>query len=147
MKLISFGALLLIACLAIGCGDDEEKSVTKAEYISQADAICKQQNEKKDAELSEAFEELQKRKTAAGRADEEKIIGDVALPPIAEMTEEVADLPLPAEQGDEAKKFVEEMETAVSEVEEDPAQALNGEPFGKAKARATRFGFKDCNNF
>lgn len=140
---------ILVAVSVSGCGgggDDETTSaLTKAEYIKQADAICKAQNKKKDAELRKAYQELEKN-PQSGKAAEEGII-EVALPPIAQMTEEVADLGIPSEQGGEAKKFIEEMEAAVSEVEGDPKKALEGEPFGGAKKRATRFGFKQCNNF
>lgn len=149
-KFIVVGILSLAALLAGGCGADSEsqttESLTKAQYVKQADAICQRQNAKKDAALNKAYEELQKEKTGAGRAAEEKII-EIALPPIAAMTEEVADLGTPTEQAEDAEKFVAEMEAAISEVEDDPALALDEEPFEGAKARATRLGFKQCNSF
>jgi hypothetical protein len=150
IKFAVLGILALAALVVTGCGGDSEsqttESLTKAQYVKQADAICKRQNEKKDAALNKAYEELQKEKTGAGRAGEEKII-EIALPPIAEMTEEVAELGVPTEQSEEAEKFVGEMEAAISEVQDDPSLALDEEPFEGAKARAARLGFKQCNNF
>ncbi len=150
IKLAVLGVLALALLIVTGCGGDSEsqttESLTKTQYVKQADAICQRQNEKKDAELNKAYEELQKKKTSGGRAAEEKII-EVALPPIADMTEEVAELGVPTEQSEEAKKFVAEMEAAISKVQDDPSLALDGEPFEGAKARAARLGFKQCNNF
>ena len=149
MKLRSYQVLflVLVACFLGGCGGEDEEALTKAEYVKQGEAICERHNKKKDAALLKAFEDLSKSGKTAGPKAEEEVIADVALPPVAQMTEELADLGLPEEQEAEAEKFISEMEAAVSEVEEDPSRALTAEPFGQAKASAKRLGFTACRNF
>jgi hypothetical protein len=143
--------LVLASALALvtGCGGgDDEESLTKAQFIKQADAICEKQNKKKNEDLVKAYAKLEKEGKTAGKKGEAELIGDVALPPIAQMTEELADLGLPEEQEDQAEQFITEMEQAVAEVEEDPSLALSAEePFEKPKERATKFGFSDCKEF
>lgn len=150
MSFRAYPILLLVFALALlaGCGgDDEESSLTKAQFVQQGDAICKKQNKKKDADLTKAFREFEKKGKSSGGNAEEELIADVALPPIAEMTEELADLGLPQEQEELAGKFISEMEKAVAEVEEDPSRALEGEPFEGAKENATKLGFSACSQF
>jgi hypothetical protein len=135
---------LVLAALLAGCGGEDEEALTKAQFVKQGDAICARQSKQKDAELIKGYESLEKN---AGRQAEAQLIADIALPPIAEMTEELADLGLPEGQQDEAEQFISEMETAISEVEEDPTRALTTEPFDKAKASAKRLGFTACQSF
>jgi hypothetical protein len=143
-----FFTLSLFVGLVAGCGGgDDEESLTKAQFIRQGEAICERQNKKKDDDLVKAFTKLEK-EGKTGRKVEEQIISDVALPPVAQMTEELAALGLPAEQEDQARQFIAEMERGVSELEKEPSLALSAEePFEKVKERAGRFGFSACREF
>jgi hypothetical protein len=138
-------AIFVIGLVALlsGCGgSDDEPSLTKAEFIKQGDAICAEAEEKKNAALAKAFQK--KENQSSQKAVQERLVTDVALPPIAAMAEELSDLGAP---DDKATAIVEGYEAAVEEIEEDPAAAVSSEkgPFAQPDKLAAEYGFKECS--
>jgi len=126
-----------------GCGGgDDEASLTKAEFIKQGDAICAEAEEKKNAALEKAFQK--KENQSSQKAVQERLVTEVALPPVATMAEELADLGAP---DDQASAIVEGYEEAVEEIEADPAAAVASEegPFKEPNELAADYGFKECS--
>ena len=144
---ITAGVLAVLA-VGVGCGgdDDSGSSLTKAEFTKQADAICKKQEEKKNNALTTAYEKLGK-EGKEGKKAQEEVIADVALPPISQMTEELADLGAPEGEEEKAEEMVAAFEEEVQKIEDDLPGTLSGKVgnFDKANKLAKEMGLKDCS--
>jgi hypothetical protein len=137
---------MVVLALAAGCGGgDDASSLTKAEYSKQGNAICSRANTDQQKALTEAYGRLNE-EGAKGKKVEEDLIADTALPPIARMTEELADLGSPEGAEGEADEMVEAFEEEVQNIEEDPRGALTGTvgSFDKANKLAGEFGMNSC---
>jgi hypothetical protein len=146
------GLLALLALvIGAGCGggDDEESSLTKAEFVKQADAICARQDDAKNKALEEAFREQGDKNLKGQKAQEaqEEIIADAALPPIDQMVEELADLGAPSGEEEKAEAMVEAFEEEVGNIEGDLKGTVEGKVglFDKANKLAQELGLKSCS--
>lgn len=134
-------AITVAAALAAGCGGSDDESLTKAEFIKQGDEICLQAEETKNKALEKAF--AAKGNKGSEKEFQEKLVTDVALPPIATMTDELQELGPP---DDQAEAVVKAYEDVVGELEAEPELAFTTEePFGRATKPAAKYGFKDCS--
>jgi len=128
-------AIGILFSVIAGCGGSQSKSsVTKAEFLRQANSIC-----------AERRVERRKAITAAARlqpseAEMKKIIDEKSIPPYREMTKEISQLARP--KGDEEKlaTLVSSMEKAADEAESNLASAA----IVKANEEATRYGLAEC---
>src|SRR5918999_1574964 len=96
--LFVFAASALVVSLAFaGCGggDDEEQpdSLTKADYVKQADAICAETEKRQRALLTEFQQE--NKNAGGGPQAMEEMITSAALPPLERQAKELAELPPP----------------------------------------------------
>lgn len=134
-----------IALVGAGCGggDDTGSGLTKAEFVKQGDAICAKADAKKNSDLKSAFEQQAKEGKQLNKSIERQLVTEVALPPVATMTEELADLGAPDEK---AGAIVTAYEDGVSAIEDDPGSVLNGSnPFEEPDKLALEYGFKRCS--
>jgi len=138
--------VLAILVVGVGCGgdDDEGGSLTKAEFAKQADAICARQESEKNKALEKAYADAGQ--GAGQQKEQERIIADVALPPVAVMAEELADLGTPSGEEEKAEEMVEAIEAEVGKIEDDVAGTVEGKvgTFDKANKIAQEFGMKAC---
>lgn len=142
-----YGCAILVALfatvVAAGCGGDEAKPLSKAEYIKQGDAICKKSGDQIDKEVKESG-------LAEGGEPSEKEITTFAeetlTPALEGQVADLRDLPTPKGDEDTLDKLYEDVETATAKIEEDPKLLLQqGEdPFEKPNADAQKYGFKVC---
>lgn len=141
---VLMGILLVTAAVA-GCGGGGTTALTRAEFRKQADAICASREAEKNKALTAALERLGREHKQSQR-DQEKLISTVAVPPIAQMTDELSGLGAP--EGEEAKveAMVAAFEEELEKVEADPAGAVTGKVgfFEKADKLAKGFGLKAC---
>lgn len=133
------GALLAISAIAIGCGDDSDaengsgnsggsttvasSSLSKKEFLKQANDICYGEKEKQLAELNVYIQNnpKAKRNDAGSEAVEE-----ILVPSVRQSIEEVRELGAPS--GEEAKieaMFVD-LEKATDEVEDQGVSSSAG---------------------
>jgi hypothetical protein len=137
--------LLSIAFIAAGCGDDT--SVTKAEFIEQADAVCKKTEKQKQTGIEDFLSKADAGPTNPLTAKQStELERDAVLPALQRQVEELNALDVP-DGGAESKTsaILEEFEKAVEEVEKDPAiLASKTDPFTKAAKLAGEYGFKTC---
>lgn len=135
--LVAASAAALIWATA-GCGGGSA-SLTKAEFIKQADAICRQT----DKEIHTAVGRVQKEQEAAGgsSAQVQKELVRVGLQLIQEEAEHIQALGSP--KGDESTiaAIIREIEEGVIATEKDPIH----NHFTKVEAAAAKYGFKDCS--
>jgi hypothetical protein len=142
-----FLVFLLVLAFA-GCGgggDDEEQpaSLTKAEYVKQADEICAA-TEKQQRKLLTQFQKENKGAGSGPRVMEE-MIKTAALPPLEDQAKELAELPPPDKEAAKAEAYVAASEKALEDVSKDPATLLASPgAYTKAEELALEFGFKTC---
>lgn len=141
--------VLLAAVVAafVGCGgSDETTSLTKAQFIKQADAICK----KADLVQVKNIKRLEDEKKMEDRppAEQNELVTTVGLDPMLKEAEEIGGLPAP--EGDEAQieALVEAIEAGVERARKEPAEFVAyGAPdfFEKADNIAKKYGMKECS--
>jgi hypothetical protein len=137
-------ATVAVALLIAGCGggSDTTSSLTKAEFIKQADAICEQTDETVLAGMKQAA------KLGVGKQKlspkQEKALVLLGLTSVRKEAEELAELGAPS--GDEAQiaAIVKGIETAVTEAEREPINNL-GSSFTEVNKMAAKYGFKGCS--
>jgi hypothetical protein len=142
-------AAFLTLCLALaGCGGDSDSesqpaSLSKAQYIKQADVICKK-TEKRQRKLLTQFS-IKNNGTPEDQKGLEKAISYAALPPMQEEIKELKELSDPAEKAAEAKAYVKALEKGLEAAEREPGTMLL-EPgaFTKAEEIGKKFGFATC---
>jgi hypothetical protein len=124
--------LLVAAALVMaGCGGGSS-SVSKAEFVKAADAICRKADEAQVKALT----------AAEGKSEKEQI--RAGLRTIQAAAEELAALEVPSGDEDEIAAIVAEMEAAVNKVESGSPSTLQ-EAFTSVEKRAAKYGFKDCS--
>lgn len=154
-----FGALAIALIAGCGGGDDTSStggdssesasSLTKAEFIKQADAICEESNESVSAEAEEFAEEngidIEKPTTA----EQEEVVSGVVAPAIREQAEKIDELGAPSGDEDEVAEIVEAVESGADEAEATPEVIVAGKgggPFEEAAELANAFGLKVCGS-
>jgi len=135
------------ALLAGGCGGGGDETVlTKAEFVAQANAICQRAVDAKGKAIEVAFAQQRKSGKPIDAATEERLLTDVALPPIDQMVEELSSLPLPSDD-ERASAVVDDLRKAVDEAQADPHAVVSGETnlFPRALAEAKAYGLRWCS--
>lgn len=109
-----------------GCGGDDDTadattaSITKAEWIARADAICTEGNTRVAREAGERFAGLEPGSPAFERAHA-RLLPEVALPDLRDQVTRIAALDMP--RGDEGQidAIVAAVRAGIDESEADPA--------------------------
>lgn len=139
----TIAAALLLALTIASCGGsgDSTASLTKAEFIKQADAIC----EAADGAQVVALGRVEKENPGnmENVAVQKKILATAGLPPVQQEAEEIADLGAPSGGEDEVAAIVDGIEKAIEEAENDPT-ALESS-FVAVDKLAARYGLKACS--
>lgn len=147
------GVLGLIACLLAalsllfaGCGggDDETSSLTKAQFVKQANALCKKAEEEKGKAIKALVAKLNPKKQLT-LAQKENLVVTVILPPYEQTTEDLKNLGAP--EGDEEKleAIIEAREEATKKTKADPSVAVTTvRDFEEANKLATKYGISNC---
>ena len=136
--------LVAIAAIASGCGGGDDDSLTKAEFTRKAEAICTKGQEKKGTALAAGFEE--KGKKASSKAVQEELVTDYALPPLDQMTAELAALDPPSEDEEQVEEMIGSYEEALAKMKKDPAIGIaESNPFAEADRMAQQYGLEVCN--
>jgi hypothetical protein len=136
----SFVGALAVALIAAGCGSSEPDPLTKAEFTKQGNSICKNSAEEREAKTSEAAKED---KGGSEEEEFETFVADAALPPIQDMTEELAGLGVPKGDEKEVEAMVVAFEVGVEKLEANP-RTLSGPAFAKADKLAEDYGLTEC---
>jgi hypothetical protein len=151
--LVLLAGALALGLLVAGCGSSDDSSeentssLTKAEFIKQADAICEKADDEIEGEV-EAFAEENGIPTDKEPSDEvkEELVVEVIVPSIEEQAEGIAALGAPSGEEDQIDQIVEGIETAASETAEDPSSVISGSEgaFKGVNEEAKEYGFKVC---
>jgi basic membrane lipoprotein Med (substrate-binding protein (PBP1-ABC) superfamily) len=151
-KLIAvLAAAAAILLIVAGCGggsdsSSESSSITKAQFIKQADAICAKGNKENEAEFEKfAKEKGLSEKKEPTKAQQEEAISEIVGPGVQKQIEEIDALGAP--EGDEGKieAMIDAVEEGVEEIEENPAALVEGKnPLAKGSKLAKEYGLKTC---
>ena len=153
-RILAAPAIVLVALVAgSGCGgSDSETSagssaqpLTKAEFVRQGDAICRKGISAKNRAVEESLDKLGEQERS-NQATLERLLVEVALPPVQEMAEELDELGVPEGEKKKVAVVVGALEAALEDAEADPATALNESEkiFGRSDRLAARYGLKAC---
>lgn len=136
---------LLAALVVAGCGGgastESAGAITKAEFISQADAICSESNQAMESDVQATFGGG----AHPGKAEEKAFVTDSVVPSIEGDLEKIRALPQPA--GDEAaiNQFLSDAEKGAAEAKKDPEGFPKSAPtLQKASGEAAAYGLKVC---
>jgi hypothetical protein len=142
-------AVVAIAFGAAGCGDDETStessstaaSITKEEFLTQANEICAAGNKEIDAGAQEAFSGGK-----PSKADIEQFATETLLPSVESQVEEIRALGVPAGDEDQVNAILDAADQAVEETKADPTLAASesGDPFAEANKLANDYGLNEC---
>jgi hypothetical protein len=141
-----------VALIVAGCGSDNSTtdttaSLTKAEFVKQGNAICKEGNEKIESEFEKfAKENNLSQKKAPTEAQLEEAAEEFLIPQITKQVEGLRALGAPSGEEDKVNALLDDAETALEEVEEDPT-LLSGEksePFEDVNKEARAVGLTTC---
>ncbi len=150
--LVPLATALAVALVVAGCGSSDdtsstEASLTKAEFVKQADAICTQGSKDINAEFEEFTKEKGISETKAPAKDvQEEAVESILIPSISSQVEEVKALGTPEGDEGEVEALIAAEEEVLEEGEEDPVSLLEG---GSAKEKeanklATDYGLTAC---
>ncbi len=145
------GAALALGLIAAGCGgggNDDASSetgteasadLTKAEFITEADAICQQGGDQIDA----AGQALGKNPTPA---ETEAFAADTIVPNVQNQIDQVDALVPPAADQEQVDAILAAAQEGVDMIKSDPSLAVSGDPLSVANKLAQEYGLKVCGS-
>jgi hypothetical protein len=153
----AFAVLLVLGIVVAGCGGGGSTdtdtglsaTLTKPEFTSEADAICKAGNESAAREAEEFAEENNIDTKKATSAQQEEVVRQVVAPNIREQGEEISELPAPSGDEEKVQAILSAIESGAEEAEESPkllVENKGGGPFAQADKLAREYGMKTCGS-
>jgi hypothetical protein len=132
----------LISVAAVGCGGSEEtSSLTNAQFIAQAEHICKRAGEEQFAALGKA---LNGNGESASRKELESATVSVVLPRARAMVAELSRLQAPERQSRDFASLIKQFEKGLVRAEGAPRTFLSGDAFATADQQAGEMGLHGC---
>jgi hypothetical protein len=137
------GALAI--ALVVGCGGgDDSASLTKDEFIEQADAICANGDKAITADFKD-FAEEKGIKGAPNKAQQEEAIAEVVAPAVQEQADGIRALAAPEGDEKQIEAMLAAVEEGVEDLEENPRQLTEGKnPLAKGSKLARDYGLEKC---
>jgi hypothetical protein len=148
-------ALLAVALLAAsGCGDDDDdsgsttttSSLTKSEYIREANRICKQQDAKIERASQQFFADAPNNQEPSAR--EVAQFGEkTVFPAIQDEIDRVEALGAPEGDEEEVQKMLDAAKSGLAELEAHPNQLEKGgiaSSFEEFQKLASAYGLDEC---
>jgi ABC-type Fe3+-citrate transport system substrate-binding protein len=149
--------LMAIALVVAGCGsssnDDSSSSTTaslsKAEFVKEANAICTKGGKSINAEFEEFSKENNLSQTKAPpKQVQEEAVEQILIPSIRRQVDEVKALGTPEGDEGELQEAIAAQEEVIEEGEEDPVTLLEGESAKQKEANkmARDYGLTVCGS-
>jgi hypothetical protein len=135
----ALAALLASSILVVaGCGGDDEPSApTKAEYIAEADAICRDGQ----AEFEAIVKDLP---NSVDAPESQAAITDEIVPLYRDEIEQLRSLTPPEGDEETTAAIFDAVENGLDEVEADPSALDQAGTFEEANTLANDYGFEVC---
>ncbi|HET7484402.1 MAG TPA: hypothetical protein VFJ64_03410 [Solirubrobacterales bacterium] len=153
--IFGLAAALAVLLVATGCGSSDSSAVTvetgslsKAEFIAKADAICKAARSEFLAKYQQFIaahqSEFEHRQNEAAVLGE--VLESVLGPNIEGQIEQIGKLGAPSSYAPQVEAFLEALQTRIDEAHGDPTGlTATATPFEKAEDAAKRAGMKGCS--
>jgi hypothetical protein len=150
MRLTAWGAGILAAALIFaGCGGSDDSSstnsISKEQFITKADAICKKGTKRLQAAIFAALKDP-RNLTKVSNAEQIKIVKTAMVPNVSREVKELRALGIP--DGDEEKvdAMITALEEGVEIAEQDPQVVTKSSDavFGISSRIATEYGLEAC---
>ena len=141
------GALAIAIVAGCGGGDDssDSSSLSKAQFIKQADAICAKGNKEVNKEIKEFAEENDVNTNKPTAQQQEDVITEVVAPNVQGQAEQISDLSAPSGDEKQVETLIDAVEEGVEELEADPKKLIEGKnPLSKGSKLAKDYGLKVC---
>ncbi len=141
---------LAIGLIAAGCGSSNDNStstssLTKAQWIAKADAICQQGNQEINTAGKQLFGNQQ---APPSQADQEKFASDTLVPNIQKQIDDIRALGAPSGDEDQVNAILDAAQKGVDQAKANPSllteQGSGQDPFAGANKLATQYGMKVC---
>jgi len=161
-SIVLVACLLAVGLIAAGCGGDDETTTTtagaggasgatgvsgplsKEEWITKADAICKQGDQEIDQEAQQVFGGDQQ----PSQEEQEQFVTETALPNTQEQIDQIEALPPPEGDEDQVNAILDAAQSGIDETKADPSLLREGgggaDPFAEANKLAADYGLKVC---
>ncbi len=156
--------VLAVALFSVGCGGGGSTTsnptttttvankgpLTKAEFIKQADEICRKKDLEQDQD-ARIYRNQHSKQLAQLKPipREEKVIRVVEFPSIAKQTEEIKGLEVPPGDEKQINALIVSMEVGLTKAKKNPYSIeleVGKNPFEKADRLLRAYGFVDCRN-
>jgi hypothetical protein len=148
-----------IALVAAGCGGDDDddtaattttaatgaaggEPLSKQQFISEANAICKQGNKEIDQAAREVFD----RGNPPSQEEQEQFITEQALPNTQAQIDGIRALTPPEGDEEQITTILDEAQQVVDELEQDPSSLTEGgqDPFADVNKQLREYGITAC---
>lgn len=150
-------ALLLVA----GCGSDEDDatgssaggevtvetgSLSKAEFIEQANEVCAKSREQLAEKVLEFVEESQENPTKPSEGSPEvEFVEDTYVPSFQQQLDKISAIGAPAGDEKQITVFLQTMQDGIDRAAEEPQAAADGDiSLDEAAKLARAYGLKNC---
>jgi hypothetical protein len=140
---IGLTAVLAAALPAAGCGSSEDDALTKAEFIQQADAICKKAHDKFEKQFNQAFAGNPR----PSQAELNKFAESTLVPGIQGEIDDVSALEPPSADEAEVNAIIDAVQGGVDRIKADPgvlSPKVEFDPQKKGQQLAKEYGMKEC---
>jgi hypothetical protein len=138
------GLLAVSGCGSGGSGEEAPTALTKAQFLSKGDQICKKRVKEKDEALQVGLERFSKEGNQPSKQSREEL-AESALPMIRQISSELSELPPPAKDSAEVEAMISKFEAGVKQAEANPLILTETDPMKPAADAARAYGFKACN--
>jgi hypothetical protein len=143
-------AAMVVALVLVGCGgggdsSSSASSISKEEFITKADAICKQGTER----LQKAIAGLLRKQpniTKVTKGEQEKIVATVMVPSVSREARELRALGVPEGDDEKVDAMITALEEGVETAEQDPVAVTKSSDaiFGITSRIAGEYGLTAC---
>jgi len=138
------GGLVMLALLIAGCGGgDSASALSRGQFVREANAICREQAEKRNATVQAAIVGHDPKKLLPLSKREEIVRKAIGL--YAQVPKKLKQLGSPEGDEEKVEAITKAMEKSAAEVKKTPKKALEGvDQFAEANELSREYGLEEC---
>jgi hypothetical protein len=144
-------AAMVIALVVAGCGSGDSStaasSISKEEFITKADAICKKGTERLQKAIFSALKNP-RNLTKVSEAEQIRIVTTAMVPSVSREVKELRALSIPNGDEEKVEAIITALEEGVETAEQDPHAVTKSSDavFGISSRIAAEYGLKACSS-
>ena len=140
---LALAVVFAAALPAAGCGGSDDNAPTKAEFITQADAICKKAHDKFETDFNEAFGD----NPQPSQAQLNEFALSTLVPGVQGEIDDISALEPPSGDEAEVNAIIDAVQGGVNKIKADPgvlSPQVKFDPQQKGHQLAKEYGMKEC---